>query len=572
MLLVQHISPLTNENMSSTRKPSIKKESKDFGRIESFEQYQKEVTKAISEARKTLGQELYADSTRVPRNASRISHTSRSLMEALQGILTRDYQDLNIQLKKGVNAIPQVVYKMGERTFYTDLMVPQERFNTRTYDSVLDRLQEIAKDSVLQDYEDQDGIHWNSKRRKDRLHFGLKEMGNKMKASYQAGRSLYESAAEVADDFEDTDPVSYASAPYRQAPETKGINPDTSKKGNEKQKKEIQKPVKDMKEGRYAILSVGDKFAEYVLRTTDPECDREIDEFLMDNPETGVVEYADVPPELSDELEMTRDGLDAYEIAEPFINPRLTSRAVEIFHEPGSMELDESTEETMPEPPFENPETVEEAPTEAYAMPIDESVEEPQFNVILSKMTGPEPEIEVMETFYLPGLLQLLDSRRWIGDFSRGKRIILTTNGKEEELVISPVSKFGSIPARIKQQILDRAFAWERSPMSESVAVFSDGFEPYARKLMMNPTEADIKEWLSRSPDFRIDFVESKALPAKVLERAFSEECDGYTCYQILKEYFGKKEQNSWETSSDFLKEAFKGPNMIPGRPDLDRL
>jgi hypothetical protein len=140
------------------------------------------------------------------------------------------------------------------------------------------------------------------------------------------------------------------------------------------------------------------------------------------------------------------------------------------------------------------------------------------------------------------------------------------------EPYISPVSKFGSIPARIKQQILDRAFAWERSPMSESVAVFSDGFEPYARKLMMNPTEADIKEWLSRSPDFRIDFVESKALPAKVLERAFSEECDGYTCYQILKEYFGKKEQNSWETSSDFLKEAFKGPNMIPGRPDLDRL
>lgn len=208
-------------------------EAKDFGRIKDFDQYKKEVLAALKAARKSLESQANLDSTMLPRETQgRASLTSRNLMSQLQGILTRDFQDLNIQVKQGVNAIPQVVFKHGERTFYADIHIPQERFTTAAMDSVMDRIVDIAKTTGLQDYEDQDGVHYNKKSRKDRKDFGLQENEDRLRrlqAKY--GRRKTEATAVEGS----------VTAPVKTEDDSDGVHPDVSMKARTADTKKLRK-------------------------------------------------------------------------------------------------------------------------------------------------------------------------------------------------------------------------------------------------------------------------------------------------------------------------------------------
>jgi len=215
--------------MLSPQTTSVK-EAKDFGRIKDFDQYKKEVVAALKAARKSLTDQATLDSTMLPRETQgRVSNTSRNLISQLQGILTRDFQDLNIQVKQGVNAIPQVVFKFGERTFFTDIHVPQERMAAHSQDSVMDRIAAIAATTDLQDYEDQDGVHYNKKSRKDRKDFGLQESDRLTRLMAKYGRKT-EAQAE-----------GHVAPAVKAEDDTDGVHPDTSMKARTADTKKLRK-------------------------------------------------------------------------------------------------------------------------------------------------------------------------------------------------------------------------------------------------------------------------------------------------------------------------------------------
>ena len=152
--------------MNSPYLTSVFKEAKDFGRVKDFPQYKKEVQKAVKNAFKALKADLAEqEKTR----GLKFSHFS--LMKLLQNKLHREApQDLNIVLKDGINGLYQCVYRSGERTFYTDLMVPPQKLNLMSINEVEKKVNEICKDTELQDYNTQDDIKVNTKVRPDRSH------------------------------------------------------------------------------------------------------------------------------------------------------------------------------------------------------------------------------------------------------------------------------------------------------------------------------------------------------------------------------------------------------------------
>lgn len=143
---------------------SIYAEAKDYGRIENFPQYKKEVQKAIKNAFLALKSDLEN-----VEKVQRIRFSHFSLIKRLQDKVHHEApQDLNIVIKNSPNSIYQVVYRSGERTFYTDVMLPPQKLNLQSVEQVEKALNDLCKSTELQDYNTQDDIHANVKLRVDR--------------------------------------------------------------------------------------------------------------------------------------------------------------------------------------------------------------------------------------------------------------------------------------------------------------------------------------------------------------------------------------------------------------------
>lgn len=150
--------------MNSPYLTSVFAEAKDFGRIKDFPQYKKEVQKAIKNAFKALKVDLDKQD-----KARGLKFSHFSLMKILQDKLHREApQDLNIVLRDGINGLYQCIYRSGERTFYTDLMIPPQKLNLMSVNEVEKKVNEICRDTELQDYNTQDDIKVNTKVRPDR--------------------------------------------------------------------------------------------------------------------------------------------------------------------------------------------------------------------------------------------------------------------------------------------------------------------------------------------------------------------------------------------------------------------
>ena len=86
-------------------------EAKNFNRVKTFVEYKKEAVAAVKKAFKTLVSEKERSSTIMPKtervDAPRRAFGTMNLMSQLQGILTREAQDLNIVIREGANSIVQ---------------------------------------------------------------------------------------------------------------------------------------------------------------------------------------------------------------------------------------------------------------------------------------------------------------------------------------------------------------------------------------------------------------------------------------------------------------------------------
>lgn len=154
-------------------------EAKNFNRVKTFVEYKKEAVAAVKKAFKTLVSEKERSSTIMPKtervDAPRRAFGTMNLMSQLQGILTREAQDLNIVIREGANSIVQVAYRDGDSGFSTVISIPKQRFNVREIGLIEARVNKWMTTSSLQDYASQDDIHYTRKSRKDRPEFGFTE-------------------------------------------------------------------------------------------------------------------------------------------------------------------------------------------------------------------------------------------------------------------------------------------------------------------------------------------------------------------------------------------------------------